>query len=59
MLVVRDVAKGERALAAAGVDPSVYDLRALDLADLASVRAFADGSSPTSTASTSSWPMPE
>lgn len=43
MLAVRNVAKGERALAAAGVDPSVYDLRALDLADLASVRAFADG----------------
>jgi len=43
VLAVRDVAKGEEALAAAGVDPSVHDLRTLDLADLASVRTFADG----------------
>jgi NAD(P)-dependent dehydrogenase (short-subunit alcohol dehydrogenase family) len=43
VLGVRDVAKGERALAAAGVKESSYDLRTLDLADLASVRAFADG----------------
>lgn len=42
VLAVRDLAKGERALAAAGVDPSAYDLRAVDLADLASVRAFSD-----------------
>jgi NAD(P)-dependent dehydrogenase (short-subunit alcohol dehydrogenase family) len=43
VLAVRDVAKGERAAAAAGIDPSACDLRTLDLAELASVRAFADG----------------
>jgi NAD(P)-dependent dehydrogenase (short-subunit alcohol dehydrogenase family) len=40
---VRDLDKGRAALDAAGVDPSSYDLRALDLADLSSVRAFTDG----------------
>jgi NAD(P)-dependent dehydrogenase (short-subunit alcohol dehydrogenase family) len=43
VLAVHEVAKGERVLAAAVVDPCVYDLRSVDLADLASVRAFADG----------------
>ena len=42
-LAVRDVEKGRRALADAGVDPAAHELRPLDLADLASVRAFADG----------------
>src|SRR5689334_18664629 len=40
VLAVRDTAKGERA--AAGF-PGQAEVRALDLADLASVRAFADG----------------
>ena len=43
VLAVRDLAKGERVLATAGIDASAYDLRAVDLADLGSVRAFADG----------------
>lgn len=43
VLTARDVTKGEQALAAAGIDPSAYDLRSLDLADLTSVRAFTDG----------------
>jgi NAD(P)-dependent dehydrogenase (short-subunit alcohol dehydrogenase family) len=43
VLGVRDPAKAAAALEAAGVDEKAYDLRALDLADLASVRAFADG----------------
>ena len=38
-LAVRDTAKGE---SAAGEMPGTVDVRALDLADLASVRAFAD-----------------
>jgi NAD(P)-dependent dehydrogenase (short-subunit alcohol dehydrogenase family) len=42
VLAVRDVGKGEAALAAAGVDRSACDLRTLDLADLSSVRPFAD-----------------
>jgi NAD(P)-dependent dehydrogenase (short-subunit alcohol dehydrogenase family) len=42
VLGVRDPAKAEKALADAGVDPGAYDLRAVDLADLASVRAFTD-----------------
>jgi NAD(P)-dependent dehydrogenase (short-subunit alcohol dehydrogenase family) len=40
VMAVRDTAKGERA--AASIDGAV-EVRALDLADLASVRAFADG----------------
>lgn len=43
VLGVRDVAKGEAALGAAGVDVGAHDLRAVDLADLAAVRAFCDG----------------
>ena len=43
VLGVRDVAKGEAALGAAGVEPARYELRPLDLADLASVRTFCDG----------------
>ncbi len=43
VLGVRDLDKGARALDAGGVDPASYDLRTLDLADLASVRSFADG----------------
>jgi NAD(P)-dependent dehydrogenase (short-subunit alcohol dehydrogenase family) len=43
VLAVRDMAKGEEALAAAGIASSAYELRTLDLADLSSVRAFADG----------------
>ncbi|HEY3186429.1 MAG TPA: oxidoreductase [Solirubrobacteraceae bacterium] len=39
-LAVRDTAKGERAAADM---PGAVDVRALDLADLASVRAFAEG----------------
>jgi NAD(P)-dependent dehydrogenase (short-subunit alcohol dehydrogenase family) len=42
VLGVRDPDKGTAALGRAGVDPSVYDLWPLDLADLGSVRAFAD-----------------
>jgi NAD(P)-dependent dehydrogenase (short-subunit alcohol dehydrogenase family) len=40
VLAVRDVAKGETA---AGAIPGSHEVRRLDLADLASVRAFADG----------------
>jgi NAD(P)-dependent dehydrogenase (short-subunit alcohol dehydrogenase family) len=43
VLGVRDPAKGGAALAEAGVDPSSYELRAVDLAGLSSVRAFTDG----------------
>ena len=43
VLAVRDVEKADQALADAGVDRSSYDLRPLDLANLSSVRAFADG----------------
>jgi NAD(P)-dependent dehydrogenase (short-subunit alcohol dehydrogenase family) len=42
VLGVRDTAKARRALADAGVDGSAYELRTVDLADLASVRAFTD-----------------
>lgn len=45
ILAVRDEEKGRRAaedLAAAGADRSLLDVRPLDLADLDSVRAFAD-----------------
>jgi len=56
VLAVRDIAKGKRALTAAGVDPSAYDLRSLDLADLASVRAFADCGA--AARSSSSWAVP-
>jgi NAD(P)-dependent dehydrogenase (short-subunit alcohol dehydrogenase family) len=41
VLAVRDTAKGERA--AATIAGGTTDVRALDLADLASIRAFADG----------------
>jgi len=43
VLGVRDLAKARDHLGAAGVDPASYELRSLDLADLASVRAFCDG----------------
>lgn len=43
VLGVRDPAKATHALDAAGVEPSSYDVRALDLADLSSVRTFCDG----------------
>lgn len=43
VLGVRDPSKAERALDAAGVDPSRYELRTVDLGDLASVRSFTDG----------------
>lgn len=42
VLGVRDPAKAVRALDAAGVEAKAYDLRAVDLAELASVRAFTD-----------------
>ncbi|MFE0651847.1 oxidoreductase [Streptomyces sp. NPDC059534] len=45
VLAVRDERKGRAAadgLAASGVDPGLLDVRRLDLADLDSVRAFAD-----------------
>ncbi|MFG3038530.1 oxidoreductase [Streptomyces sp. NPDC048330] len=46
VLAVRDESRGREAadgLAADGVDPGLLDVRRLDLADLDSVRAFADG----------------
>ncbi|MEV8586981.1 oxidoreductase [Streptomyces sp. NPDC051180] len=46
VLAVRDERRGREAadgLAADGVDPGLLDVRRLDLADLDSVRAFADG----------------
>jgi NAD(P)-dependent dehydrogenase (short-subunit alcohol dehydrogenase family) len=43
VLAARDLDKARGALAGAGVDPDRYDLRQVDLADLASVRAFTDG----------------
>src|SRR4051794_16918825 len=44
VLACRDVARGEAALAAirAAVPDAAVELRALDVSDLASVRAFAD-----------------
>ena len=43
VLAARDLDKAKRTLAEAGVPGAPYDLRQLDLADLASVRACADG----------------
>ncbi|MEU4276007.1 oxidoreductase [Streptomyces tanashiensis] len=42
ILAVRDEEKGRRAVEALDVDARLLDVRPLDLADLASVRAFAD-----------------
>ncbi|MGW8762288.1 oxidoreductase [Streptomyces sp. NPDC055815] len=42
ILAVRDEEKGRRAAEALGADPRLLDVRPLDLADLDSVRAFAD-----------------